>query len=356
MKNRFKKTIIFLLMATLVFSSLAFFTACSKKDDVNTLRIGRQPGVLKTMIQQVAENQGYYKEEGVNVEFVDIASSTAAITSLASNKKEIDVWTRGILPALNFIDKGSDLVVFGGIAAEGGAILVRTEDIEKYQNFKEFENKTIATTLLSTAWEASRIALIDMGIDVSTIKEFTVTDDINAVLAVQKGEADIAFTPLENGKNAENDKVKIVHYTGELSPLYVCCRQTTNSKVIETKKEALINYTKANIRAYKYFNDPANRDELVNQFVDYTKQPKEFVEWFLYDARHKLLPDPNVNGVERLYNELVKRDRYEGKIDIKQHVDKDIYKLALDDILQRYPNVLDYKDLESIYADYNIVK
>ena len=51
----------------------------------NTIRFATQPGQIRTAINILADQLGYYKEEGVNVEFVN-GSGTEALTAITTGK------------------------------------------------------------------------------------------------------------------------------------------------------------------------------------------------------------------------------------------------------------------------------
>lgn len=103
----------------------------------NTIRFALPPGQVRTAIITIADELGYYEEEGVNVEFVN-SSGTEALTAITTNNKDLDVLGTGIVPSLNFIANGSDLVVYAGTAAEGGSIVARPEDVEQYKDLENY--------------------------------------------------------------------------------------------------------------------------------------------------------------------------------------------------------------------------
>ena len=106
-----------------------------------------------------------------------------------NEKDEIDVWGTGIVPDLNFIANGSDLVIFEGTAAEGGAIIAKPENVEKYKDLSKYENITIATVRADTAWVVSRGYLKKQGVNVDSINVMEVDSQVNVAEAVNKGEA-----------------------------------------------------------------------------------------------------------------------------------------------------------------------
>ena len=172
----------------------------TKEDEVafdseeNTIRFAISAGTIRTAVVILADQLGYYEEEGVNVELIDSNDTTATITAISSGKKEVDVFGQGIVPDLTFIANGSDLVIFEGTAAEGGAIVSRPEDVEKFKDLANYEGVTAAMVRNESGWIVTRQALLDAGYNVDSITLMEVDSEANAAQAVSKGEADIAFS------------------------------------------------------------------------------------------------------------------------------------------------------------------
>ncbi len=348
MRKILKKSITLLLAATLALSA----TACGSKksnnnsDENNTIKFGILPGTIRTAVVLMADHLGYYKEEGVNVELVESQDATAALTSISTNKGEIDVWGTGIVPDLNFIANGSDLVIFGGTAAEGGAIISKPDEVDNYKDVTKYGGLTIATVRADTAWVVSREYLKKQGVDVDSIKVMEVDSQVNVAEAVNKGEAQLGFLPAEFA-NKYADKVSVVHEVGELEPMYVCCREVTSRKTLTDKKDALIAFTKANIRALKYYNDEANRDEIVKYLAEYSDQTEDYVRTYLFENRTVMTVDPNKDGIVDYYNSLVDAGYFDGDINIDEHIDTDIYNTALDELISENPDDEFYKSLKN---------
>lgn len=325
------------------------FTGCSKKSNTKegqTIKFGVMPGTIRTAIVLLADHLGYYEEEGVNVEIKEVANATAALTSISLAKNELDVWGTGIVPDLNFIANGSDLVIFEGTAAEGGAIIAKPENVAKFKtiNTSNYNGIKIATVRADTAWVVSRAYLEKQGIDVDSIEVMEVDTQVNVAEAVNKGEAVLGFLPAEFARKY-SEKVDVVYEVGELEPLYVCCRQVTARATLESKHDEFVRFTKANLRALKYYNDPANRDEIVSYLAEYSSQTKEYVYNYLFENRTILTLNPNRKGVIEYYNSLVNAGYFKGDIKIEDHIDNAIYDEALAQIKKQYPKEEFYKTL-----------
>ena len=323
-------------------------TGCAKKTSksAQTIKFGILPGTIRTAIVLLANHLGYYEEEGVNVEFKEVADAPAALTSISLAKGELDIWGTGIVPDLNFIANGSDLVIFEGTAAEGGAIVAKPENVAKYKtiNSQNYTGIRIATVRADTAWVVSRAYLEKQGIDVNSIDVMEVDSQINVAEAVNKGEAVLGFLPAEFARKY-SDKVDVVYEVGELEPLYVCCRQVTARTTLEQKHDELVRFTKANLRALQYYNDPANRDAIVSYLAEYSSQTKEYVYNYLFENRTIMTLNPNRKGVIEYYNSLVDAGYFKGDIKIEDHIDTAIYDEALAQVKKQFPKEEFYKTL-----------
>lgn len=334
-----KKRIISIILSATIITGAIAGCANNKADQSGkgsqTIKFGIIPGTIRTAVVLLADKLGYYEEEGVNVEFVEASDATAALTSISTNKGEIDIWGTGIVPDLNFIANGSDLVIFSGTAAEGGAIIAKDGEADNYKDFSNYEGITIATVRADTAWVVSRAYLEKQGIDIDSIKVIEIDSQVNVAEAVKKGEADLGFLPAEYATKYDENGVDLVYEVGELEPLYVCCRQVTSREALTSKEEELIHFTIANIRALEYYSNEANRDEIVQYLAEYSDQEEDYVKQYLFENRTIMTIDPNKEGIISYYNSLVDAGYFEGDIDITEHVDTDIYETALNELIER---------------------
>ncbi len=336
-----------LLTLALVLSLVWTVVGCgnTKSESNKTLTFGIMPGTIRTAVVLLADHLGYYEEEGVKVEFKEVQDATSALTSISTNKNEIDIWGTGIVPDLNFIANGSDLVIFEGTAAEGGAIIAKPENVEEYKDITKYEDITIATVRADTAWVVSRGYLEKQGINIDSIKVMEVDSQINVAEAVKKGEAQLGFLPAEFAEKYA-DSVDIVYEVGELVPMYVCCRQVTSRSTLQDKKDELIAFTKANIRALEYYQNESNRAEIISYLATYSNQTEEYVEQYLFKNRTIMTLDPNREGIVEYYNSLVDAGYFQGDIEIEKYIDTSIYEEALNQLIKKYPENAFYTALQ----------
>lgn len=321
----------------------------------NTIYYGIAAGSIRTAIIILASELGYYEEEGVNVEFVDAQDSTATLTAISSGQKDVDVYGTGIVPDLTFIANGADLVVFEGTAAEGGSIISRDGETEQYQDLNNYAGITVAMVRGSSSWVITRAKLLEMGIDVDSITIMEVDSNANVAQAVSKGEADLGFLPIEYANSFADIGVSVVMEVGEISPMYVCCRQVTSSAKLEQKHDAFVKFTKANLRALEYYEDEANQDEIVSILADFSGQTEDYVYEYLFVNRTFLTLDPNRSGVITFYDSLNSSGFFpeDTDEDVNEHIDTEVYKEALDEMIAEYPDNEFLQDQLDIYNQYN---
>ena len=319
----------------------------------NTIRFALPPGQVRTAIITIADELGYYEEEGVNVEFVN-SSGTEALTAITTNNKDLDVLGTGIVPSLNFIANGSDLVVYAGTAAEGGSIVARPEDVERYKDLENYAGVRAAMVRNESAWVITRAKLLELGIDVESIELVEVDSTTNVVQAVAKGEADVGFLPLEQANTLLELGVEVVYAVGDLDPNYVCCRQVTSRQKLEEKHDAFVRFTVANLRAWEYFADEANREDIVKLLAEVSGQSEEYVDNYLFVNRTLLTLDPNESGVITFYQALGDTGYFDtSAVDVADHIDTSVYAEALSEVLERYPDDEFYQDKLELYREYN---
>ena len=333
------------------------FTGCSKKNS-ETINFGitMGPGSIRTAIVILADKLGYFKEEGVNVEFKEVADAASALTSLSLGKGDLDIWGTGIVPDLTFITNGSDLVIFEGTAAEGGAIISLPENVEKFKTLKNFENTTVAMVRNQTSWVVTRELMREQGLDINSINLKFVDSQINVAQAVAKGEADTGFLPVEFANQFRPEGIELVREVGELVPNYVCCRQITSRKTFTTKRDALVKFSKANLRAWNYFENPANRENVIKLLAEFSGQEPSYINQYFFVNHTLLTLDPNTNGISNFYTAMINSDYFTGKtpVDIEKYIDSSIYKEALDAVAKENPNDEFYKAALKNFDKYNL--
>lgn len=317
--------------------------------DLPTLKVAWFAATIKQALTTTAYALGYFEEEGVHVENVSLQTAGDAITALTLGK--VDVVPVGITQQLQFISQGQDLVIFGGSAMEGGAIIVKPGSEEKYKNWANWKGVNWGTGRSYTGDFVVRDQLRKNGIVPG--EDITVTDlenDNGIIQAVAKGSVDVGYITADGVAIARQLGLSVITKVGELSPNYTCCRQTTTSKVIADKSDQLVAYERALIRAYKVIQ--SDHQKAIDIMIKQTGQSQAYVESGLYgEYASKYNPDPSKKAVEQFNKFLIQEGVVTNtSVSLDDHISTDIYRQALSEILQKYPDDKEYQDLKT-YSD-----
>lgn len=354
-KDRFYLTSGALGMA-LLFAGAIVLGSCAKKQEIvekkeekqfDTLTVVLPANAIGIPIVYLAKEKGYFEEEGLRPEFVTV-TATNTIEPLSIGK--VDVTLQGIIPGLSYAAQGADVKVFAGTASGGNYVFCRPENAEKYQDLANWEGIKFGTIRLSTTEIVTRSALSRAG--VSDVTYVEIDQMPNIVEAVRKGAVDIGSAPAEFSQSLKDMGLTTLFTLTTLTPEYVCCREVAYSKSLETKREAFVKFLKAQIRAYKDLTQ--NPDETVSILAKASSQSEEFVRDVIYNldtnGDRSFNPDPNLNGIQDVYQTLKDLDYIEKSgIEVQDVVDITIYKDALDDIIKRFPDEAIYRELAAAY-------
>ncbi len=357
MKRHFKRLISIILMLAIALSISACGGKNEKKvsttslENVGTLKVAWFPATIKAALTSTAYSLGYFEEEGVTVECETLQNAADAITAVKLGK--VDISPVGITQQLQFISEGSDLVIFGGSAQEGGAVVTKPENAQKFSDLKNWNGANWATGRSFTGDFVIRNQLRKYGIiPGEDIKMSDLADNTPIIQAVAKGTADVGYITSDGVAIAKSMGLSVGIRVGDLSPYYPCCRQTANGEAIKKKKAAFVAYQRALIRAYKVIQ--SDHEKAIEVMEELTGQSREYVESGLYGKyASRYNPSPATKKVSEFYGYLKQEGVVKSEsIKIQDHIDVSIFKEALEDILNRYPNDKDYLALKA-FSDEN---
>jgi NitT/TauT family transport system substrate-binding protein len=353
-------------------------SAVEEKKDYGTLYVSFPTGNIRIAIDILALQLGYFDEEGVTVEPVNIGG-TNALTAINDGSEQLDILTAGFVPDLQAIASGYDLTFIGGTAVEGGALIAKKGEASKYQdagsivNIEAIENAKLGLVRNEASWIVTRQYLLDNGVDEAEIAKIENEDSGNITYysepletaqAVQKGEIEVGFLPMEYALlYADAYDLELITAAGDLQPDYVCCREVTSPAKVEEKKDAFVAYETARIKAYDYYRqgetDDAIKQNVIKIVADYSGKEADYVETYLYGGVTKFSVDPNANGIAKYvlaaYNSgaLSSSDIDFGTYDISQNIDTSVYEQALKNVLAEDSGNAIYKELDTLYTKSN---
>lgn len=338
--------------------------------DYGTLYVSFPTGNIRIAIDILAQQLGYFKEEGVTVEEVNLGGMDA-LTAINSADGNLDILTTGFVADLQAIGSGYDLTVIGGTAVEGGAIITKKGNADQYKdagtilNFDSIKSTKLGLQRNEAAWVITRQYLLDNGVTEDEIKAIEdeatgniayYADQTAVAQAVQKDEVNLAFLPLEYALlYADAYDLEVVAKAGDLQENYVCCREVTSKARLADKKDAFVAYEKARIRAFEYYKqgetDDSVRQDVVNIVASWSGKETDYVDTYLYGGVTRYATDPNTAGIVKYVEAADNSGLLQSAgidfstYDIKQNVDSSVYGQAITELAQANPDNTFYASL-----------
>ena len=351
-----KKIIALFLTAVLVMS----MSACGQKESSApegvdyTLRVGQMGTSIKAAMVVLANEMGYYDEEGLTVTLEPINNLNDGITAILGGS--LDILPFGVIPTCTFVSQGADLSVIGGTIAEGSECIMTPESAASYSsgNLTWFSGKTIACMRPETGHMIMMKKMAEAGVDMSTVK-FVELDGFQSVEeAVFKGEADAGFVNSGFGQNAKAQGLTVPFLVGEYAPNAVCCRQTALKSNVEKNRDAYVRFEIANLRAMMLML--TDEETTVSKLTAYSGLDEQYVRNCIYDGVMKISMDPAAKRVQEFYEVMQANGDIpaDSEYDMNDHVDATIYYDALTAVMERYPTFSGWQDMMDAYKENNL--
>ena len=336
------------------------------------LRVSYPTGNIRIAINILALEKGYFAEEGVAVEPVNIGGQNA-LTAINGENDQLDILCTGFVPDLQAIGSGYDITVIAGTAVEGGAVITKKGNAAKYQNASTILDIDAVTSAKlgyqrnESAWVITRQYLLDNGVDAQTITAIEdeskgnvlyFEDETALAQAVQKGTVELGFLPMEYALlYGDAYDLEVVTAAGKLQENYVCCREVTSTARLAEKKDAFVAYETARIRAFEYYKQGETNKEIradvIKTIAEYSGKEADYVETYLYGGITKYAIDPNTKGIIKYVEAATNSGLLSSAgidfttYDIKQNIDVSAYEQALNNLVARDSGNEFYADRKS---------
>lgn len=371
-----KRKISSLLLTTAL--ALTALTGCGQTGSIaetaaqekGTLKVSFMTGNIRIAINILALEKGYFAEEGVTVEPVNIGGQDA-LTAINGSDDQLDILNTGFVPDLQAIGSGYDITVIGGTAVEGGAVIAKSGNTAAYQdasniiNLDAVKEARLGFVRNEASWVITRQYLLDNGVseeEIAAIEDEAngnisyYQDETAVAQAVQKGEVDLGFLPMEYALlYGDAYELEVVTPAGSLQENYVCCREVTSPAKLAEKHDAFVAYETARIRAFDYYkqgeNDEAIKQDVVDTVANYSGKEADYVETYLYGGVTKYATDPNTKGIVKYVQAATNSGLLASAgvdfstYDITQNIDVSAYEEAINALVEREPDNQTYAEL-----------
>jgi NitT/TauT family transport system substrate-binding protein len=301
----------------------------------------------------VAAEEGYFKDEGLNVTLTQFSSAAELVNGLESDK--LDAAFIGSVPTLTFQSQGHDISIFGGAMTNGHGYVIKSEFADKdEQGVEVLKGRNVASVKNSVQDAELQILLKNANIEIGegndkvNIVYFDSQKDAYAALLNNNIDAASVYSPYAS--LAKSQGYKVVYYCAHEKALenQPCCRQVAKTSALNDNPNTYTAVERAFIKAYHFTQ--TDKDKTIADVQKYIDIDKDFIETEVYGGYSVSSPDPDKKGTLTLKDTIVELG-YTEDYDIEPLYNTAIYKKALDSILAEDSDEI-YKSLEEHFNDY----
>ena len=301
----------------------------------------------------VAQEEGYFKEEGLKVTLTQFSSAAELVNGLESDK--LDVAFIGSVPTLTFQSQGHDVSIFGGAMTNGHGYVIKSEFADKDEAGVEvLKGRNVASVKNSVQDAELQILLKNANIEIGEGKDkvnivyFDSQKDAYAALLNSSIDAASVYSPYAS--LAKSQGYKVVYYCAHEKALenQPCCRQVAKTSALKDNPNTFTAVERAFIKAYHFTQ--SDHEKTIKDVKKYIDIDEEFIDTEVYGGYSVSSPDPDKQGTLTLKDTIIELG-YTNDYDIEPYYNTDIYKKALDSILAENSDDI-YKSLEEHFNDY----
>ena len=301
----------------------------------------------------VAQEEGYFKEEGLKVTLTQFSSASELVNGLESDK--LDVAFIGSVPTLTFQSQGHEVSIFGGAMTNGHGYVIKPEFADKDELGVEIlKGRNVASVKNSVQDAELQILLKNAHIEIGEGKDkvnivyFDSQKDAYAALLNSSIDAASAYSPYTS--LAKSQGYKVVYYCAHEEALQnqPCCRQVAKTSALNNNPNTFTALERAFIKAYHFTQ--TDHEKTVKDVKKYIDIDEDFIDTEVYGGYSVSSPDPDKKGTLTLKDTIVELG-YTEDYDIEPHYNTDIYKKALDSILSENTDDI-YSSLKEHFDDY----
>ena len=279
--------------------------AFAKPDDVIKIKLAAQ-ATSGQVFQYLAEERGYLKDEGIDVQMVYINNGTDAFSALSSGQVDV-ISTYGTGGPLIQIVNGQPFTIFGGYMIIGETPVYGLPETE-YKGLESFKGKKIAIMRGGTPDIVLKGILYDAGLlDQVTFVELKKNTDV--LQAIMKKEVDFGATSTGFQVQAKQWGLEVKMWPDEIWKLHSCCRMLSKTSWLEKNNEALYRLIRAYLRAEEDMQD--EKPHIVDLIVEKLDIAKETAESFVLSPHMIYDTDPYKNSVFKMWDVRLSAQRPE---------------------------------------------
>ena len=277
--------------------------AAAKPGNLTKVEFGATALTAFNWPEYVADNKGYRKDEGLDVQRTIFQTDAQNTQALIGGSVNISQATIDVIIRADTTAKSNDIKMVGGNVANPPYAIVTKADIK---DWKDLSGKQVAVTdLTGGSTVVLKKALTANGVDPKSVTMIASGGTSNRLAALKSGQ--VAFTILAQPQSyeAEDAGYKILAHTPQFVPDFQFTGYNVSEKWAGAHQATVVSFLKGLDKAVQWLYNPANKEEAVKILAPALKSTNTAAfekSWDLYfGGKGDIIPkngEPNVNGTQ----------------------------------------------------------
>jgi NitT/TauT family transport system substrate-binding protein len=216
----------------------------------------------------VADKKGYFKEQGLDLDFINSGASTRSVQQVAAGSAPIG--SSSMVDTLRAIDKGAKVKVFLNSLAVGTHSLIGAKGLKSVAELKGKRVMTGGTGDITNLWwiAMAKANGLDGQKDVDLMFSGATSARLAALVAGAV-DATMLSTPqsFQAVQNGYADLGPVAPFLGEF-PMMIW---NVNEEWAKSHEKELLAFIRAHNKAVRYMSDPAHKQEVSQMLADASK-------------------------------------------------------------------------------------
>jgi ABC-type nitrate/sulfonate/bicarbonate transport system substrate-binding protein len=277
----------------------------------------------------VAWDQGFFKEQNLEVREFQTDSIAKAIQALSANSTDMlfPANTQGVVVAMS---KGAAIKVVAGDFTKALYDLIAGAKYKKVEDLKGGTmgviNLTSGSTVLLQKILGAHGLKYPGDYDLLTVGGTPVR-----YAAVKKGAVAAAMVTIPTSYEAKEDGLNVLANISNILPDYQFTVIAGNTSWMAGHKDQTVRFLMAMIKAMRFLNDPKNKEASMQSMIKHFKVSKKYAELAYHEVMQELHPinndaAPSIKGMETVIQLEVENKGLDKSYPAKQFID-DSYRL-----------------------------
>ena len=277
----------------------------------------------------VAWDQGFFKEQNLEVREFQTDSIAKAVQALSANSTDMlfPANTQGVVVAMS---KGAAIKVVAGDFTKALYDLITGP---KYKKVEDLKGGTMAVINLTSG----STVLLQKILGAHGLKYpgdydlLTVGGTPARYAAVKKGAVAAAMVTIPTSYEAKEDGLNVLANVSNILPDYQFTVIAGNTSWMAGHKDPTVRFLMAMIKAMRFLNDPKNKEASMQSMIKHFKVNKKYAELAYKEVMQDLRPinndaAPSIKGMETVIQLEVENKGLDKSYPAKQFID-DAYRL-----------------------------